>query len=177
MTSSKPQRLPHFWGGGFELQNSTIVTSDIDFSGSYSATNLNDPINDKDVANKEYIDMLLKGIDANMKTTVLLNNVGLSNATKLDMLPVTGACTLLVASQVVNGPVARFNLFASLPSRGDIAKNGQSGGDGQKGGYVRLALYKDTANDGAYYLYKLCDEQGDENTYDGSYTIVATCAN
>ena len=167
------ERLPYFWGGGLQIHDSNITTSNIDFSGDYTATNLNDPLNPFDVANKEYVDRVLRGLDGNSTEIIELTDVGPSNATLIDIVPKVGACTLLVTSMLENGPVARFNLFSSTPSRGDIAKDGQSGGDGTKGGYIRLHVLKDSTT-GGYYLYKTCDNLGDEDTFDGSYKIVAT---
>ena len=167
------QRLPYFWAGGLQIHDSNIQTTNIDFTGNYTATNLNDPINPLDVVNKEYVDKFIQRLDGNSTDYINLTGVGAANATVIDMIPTVGACTLLVTSMTDNGPVARFNLFASKPLRGDIAKDGQSGGDGTQGGYIRLHIHKD-GNTGAYALYKTCDVPGDEDTFDGQYKVVAT---
>ena len=130
-------------------------------------------MNPLDVANKEYIDQNLRRLDGNSTELYQLSGIGPSNSTVIDIVPSSGACTLLVASMTPNGPVARFNLFSSTALRGDVAKDGQSGGQGTQGGYIRLQVLKD-ASTGAYCLYKTCDMSGDESTFDGQYRVVAT---
>lgn len=160
------EQLPFFWGGGFQLHDSNI-----DFTGNYTATGLNNPINPLDVANKEYVDRVIADNTGSTSQIIQLTGSGSENGTKITMLPARGISTFLVSSIDEEGPVARFTVFASTATRGDIAQEGQSGGQGTISGYIRLHLYKGT--DGFYYLYKDCDAAGDESTFDGDYKIVA----
>lgn len=166
-------RLPFFWGDGLQIQNSEIQTSNIVFGEGYTATQLADPVNPLDVANKEYIDAKFASVKANVVETVTLSGVGQGNATVLQTLPSRGIFTILVTSTVEDGPVARFSGYAASATRGDHGLEGQSGGAGNVSGFVRLQLYKD-ATSGNYYLYKTCDASGDEDTWDGTYQVLST---
>ena len=159
-------RLPFFWGGGFQLHDSNI-----DFSSNYVATGLIDPTNPSDVANKSYVDRMIADNTGSTVEIIELMGSGTANSAKVGILPPRGISTLLVTSIVDDGPVARFSVFASTTTRGDISQEGQSGGQGSVSGYVRLHLFKGT--DGYYYLYKDCDAPGDESTFDGEYKVVA----